>query len=140
MIELHGWVTIRDTYEAIFEEGDNIDLVVTEIHEKINQLCWFKPEIKNGNGSRFLHFSHFANRIRPDTEEIFQLFEHIGKIAKGSYGLIYLYDDEDGNGQNNHFQVFSLARGVVKKHVDPFLSPIIPTIEDEDEVITNESL
>ncbi len=132
MIELHGWVTIRDTYEAIFEEGDNIDFVVAEIGEKINQLHWFKPKIKNGNGSPFIQFSNFANRIRPDTEEIFQLFEYIGKVAKGSYGLIYLYDDENTNGQQNHFQVFSLARGVVKKHVDPFLSPIIPTIEDED--------
>ena len=54
------------------------------------------------------------------------------EVADSSYGLIYLYNDEDINGKQNQFQVFSLARGIVKENKDPFLSLIIPTIEDEE--------
>lgn len=61
-----------------------------------------------------------------------ELYQNIGKIAEGSYGLIYLYNDEDMNGKENQFQAFSLARGIVKETTNPFLSPIIPTIEDKD--------
>lgn len=133
MIELHGWLTIRETYEAIFEEEEQIDLLVEKIQEEIHKLSWFKPEIKAQNGECFIEFSLFANRINPKSLEVFELYKQIGKIAKGSYGLIYFYDDGDTNGKENQFQVFSLARGVIKENRDPFLSPIIPTIEDKDE-------
>ena len=61
------------------------------------------------------------------------MFEKIGQIAKGSYGLIYLYNDEDTQGKNNIFQVFSMVRGKIYEKEDPFLSPIIPVLEDTDE-------
>ena len=64
--------------------------------------------------------------------EIFAVFKLIGEIAEGSYGIIYLYNDEDTDGKENYFQVFSLARGMIKENLDEFLSPIIPTIEDRD--------
>ena len=49
--------------------------------------------------------------------------------------MIYLYNDEDRNGKENQFQVFLLARGKIEEKADPFLSPIIPTIEDKDELL-----
>lgn len=52
-------------------------------------------------------------------------------MAEGSYGLIYLYDDEAA-GRENQFQVFSLSRGSVKEFSDFYLSPIVPTIEDAE--------
>lgn len=132
MIELHGWVTIREMYEAVFEEENRIDLLVDKIRKAIDRLSWFKPEIHAQNGEYFINFSYFSNRMNPQTQEIFDLFGTIGEIAKGSYGLIYLYNDEDSNGRENEFQVFSLNRGIVKEGADPFLSPIIPTLEDKD--------
>lgn len=134
MIELHGWVTIRETYKASFDEEEHLDLLVKRIQDKIMKLSWFKPEIKVQNGDWFMEFSLYTNRITKRTLEIFELFKQIGKIAEGSYGLIYLYNDEDLNGKENQFQVFSLARGVIREHRDSFLSPIIPTIEDKDEL------
>jgi len=134
MVELHGWITIRETCRAVFEEGDKILLVVERIKEEIDRLSWFKPEIKAQNGECFIEFTLFSNRINPQVLEVFEFYEWIGKLTDGSYGLIYLYNDEDRNGKENQFQVFSLARGVVKENVDPFLSPIIPTIEDRDEL------
>lgn len=132
MIELHGWVTIRETYKADFDEEENIDLLVKKIQDNIKKLSWFKPEIKAQNGEYFIELSLYTNRMNPQTLEVLELYQNIGKIAEGSYGLIYLYNDEDMNGKENQFQVFSLARGIVKENTDPFLSPIIPTIEDKD--------
>ena len=81
------------------------------------------------NGERFLEFTIFANRKNPQTEEVFKLYTRIGELAKGSYGLIYLYDDE-AEGRENRFQFFSLSKGSVKEFSDSYLSPVVPTIED----------
>ena len=134
MVELHGWVTIRETYKAVFDEEEHLDLIVKRIQDEIMKLSWFKPEIRAQNGEWFIEFSLFTNRITLLTLEVFELFKQIAKIAEGSYGLIYLYNDDDLNGKDNQFQVFSLARGVIREHSDSFLSPIIPTIEDKDEM------
>lgn len=127
MVELHGWVTIRETYKVTDE--DNIDVIITQIKKAIENLSWFKPQIKVLNGDYYIEFSIFANRQNPETQEVFRFFKHIGEIAEGSYGLIFLYDDEM-KGKENQFQVFSLARGIVKEFNDSYLSPIMPTIED----------
>ena len=130
MIELHGWVTIRETYKVTFEE-DNDNIFIDKIKKEIENLSWFKPQIKALNGEWFLEFTIFANRKNPETEEVFQLYNRIGELAEGSYGLIYLYDDE-AEGKENQFQVFSLSKGSIKEFSDSYLSPVIPTIEDAE--------
>lgn len=130
MIELHGWVTIRETYKVTFEE-DNEDIVIDQIRKEIENLSWFKPQIKVLNGAWFLEFTIFANRQNPQTDEVFKLYNRIGELAEGSFGLIYLHDDE-ADGKENQFQVFSLSRGSIKEFSDSYLSPIIPTIEDAE--------
>lgn len=130
MIELHGWVTIRETYKVSCEE-DNEDIIIHKIKKEIENLSWFKPQIKVLNGEWFLEFTIFANRKNPQTEEVFKLYTQIGELAEGSYGLIYLYDDE-AEGKENQFQVFSLSKGSVKEFSDSYLSPIVPTIEDAE--------
>lgn len=131
MLELHGWVTIRETYKVIYEEEDNVDNIINKVKREIENLSWFKPQIKALNGEWFLEFTLFANRKNPQTQEVFELYKKIGKMAEGSYGLIYLYDDED-EGKENEFQVFSLSKGIVKEFRDSYLSPIIPIIEDKE--------
>ena len=130
MIELHGWVTIRETYKVTLEE-DNDNIFIDKIKKEIENLSWFKSQIKALNGEWFLEFTIFANRKNPETEEVFQLYNRIGELAEGSYGLIYLYDDE-AEGKENQFQVFSLSRGSIKEFSDSYLSPVIPTIEDAE--------
>lgn len=131
MIELHGWVTVRDTYKDVFWEDDYTIVAVALIQEEIDKLKYFKPEIRARNGSFFMEFSNYANRINGEVLEIFELYEKIGKIAVGSFGLIYLYDDENSQGKENQFQVFILSKGVVREAEDSFLSPVVPTVEDE---------
>lgn len=132
MIELHGWITVRDTYEAIFEEGDKMDLVISKLKDEIGKLRWFQPQIKAQNGEVYIEFTLFANRKESTYHEIIEFYKKVGDVAKGSYGLIYFYDDEDRDGQENEFQVYALRRGKIESFKDPFLSPIIPVIEDED--------
>ena len=128
VIELHGWVTIRETYKVTFEE-DKENTFIDNIKKEIENLSYFKPQIKALNGEWFLEFTLFANRKNPETEEVFQLYNRIGELAEGSYGLIYLYDDEV-KGKGNQFQVFSLSKGSIKEFSDSYLSPVIPTIEE----------
>ncbi len=134
MIELHGWVTVRETYKAAMDEEEQIDLIVQKIQDIIESLHWFKPTIKAMNGEYFLEFTLYSNRKDSRSREVFELYSRIGELAPGSYGLIYLYDDEDVEGRENRFQVFSLARGIVEEREDTFLSPVIPMIEDRDEI------
>jgi hypothetical protein len=60
---------------------------------------------------------------------IVDLFHYIANIAPGSYGLLYIENDEDPE-HRNHFRVWVLARGALVERGDPFLSPHFPIVED----------
>ncbi|KRF32213.1 hypothetical protein ASG93_04815 [Paenibacillus sp. Soil787] len=52
----------------------------------------------------------------------------------GSYGLLYVHNDEDFKGEDdnsNNFIVWKLARGKLTQEKDNYLSPYIPVVEDE---------
>ena len=132
MVELHGWITLRETGKASIDEEENICVLIEKVRTEIDKLSWFKPDVNAQNGEWFIEFTIFCNRINPQVMEAFHIFEKIGQIAKGSYGLIYLYNDEDTNGKSNAFQVFSMSRGKVYEREDTFLSPIIPILEAAD--------
>ena len=135
MIELHGWITIREHYKQYEAEEENIDIIVNyikkELDKQLNKQLWFKPQIKVLNGEYYMEFALFANHKNSELEEVFQLYKIVGQAAKGSYGLLYLHDDEANSGRQNEFQVFVLAKGEVKQCNDPFLSPFIPIVEEE---------
>ena len=63
-------------------------------------------------------------------KDLLAFFENIGRIAQGSYGLLYMHNDEDSR-RHNDFVVYRLARGRVTIFRDELLSPLIPTVEDE---------
>lgn len=78
-------------------------------------------------------------------DDIICLYKWVAEKLPGSYGLLYIHDDEDFNGpynrkydyddleidNSNKFIVWKLMRGVLTKEEDPFFSPCIPAIEDE---------
>jgi len=133
LINLHGWAQIRESYRA-----DSEELHINEIKEKIfEQIKKFKWRNHTGiisldflNGNLHLTYTVSANRARNETREIFELLEFICFIASGSFGLTYFHDDEDMNGMDNYYHVYILAKGTITESVDKFLSPLIPTIED----------
>ena len=60
---------------------------------------------------------------------LIDMFREIGEKAPGSYGLLYLSDNENFE-FDNEFRVGKLARGKFEFVTDRYLSLRIPTIED----------
>ena len=127
MVELHGWIKLRETYKAVDEDND--DEIIKNIQEEIDKIEYPKLQIRAINGEFFIDFSLYTNHLSGDVKDLIAFFETVGKIAEGSYGLLYLHNDEDEENYNN-FIVHRLARGKVEIYRDKLLSPIIPTIED----------
>jgi len=63
---------------------------------------------------------------------VLYLFHDVARLAPGSYGLLYIHDDEDPERDTtNRWTSHVLARGAVTAVPDPFLSPIIEVVEDD---------
>ena len=131
MFELHGWITMRETYKAVDTEEDNLDYIVRLIQEKALKMKWNTPEIKAQSGEYFIELTLFSNRRTEEVDEIFEFLKFIVKSASGSYGLIYVLDSDDRK-KGNEFQVYTMHRGSIIEQKDSYLSPIVPTIEDLD--------
>lgn len=131
MVELHGWALLRESFTAD-DEDNNIELIVNCLSQEIKRLKLDENllRIDYCNGEASVTATKFANHFSDDIKGIIDFFKRITLVAPGSYGLLYLHNDEDTNGFNNAFQVFVLSKGNFKLHQDPFLSPYIPAVED----------
>ena len=129
MYEFHGWATIRESTRDI-DEG-NLSAIVEKLNQQILSFKWNVGvlEIKPINGAYHLIASGFTNHKSPDATQVFSLFQKIAETAKGSYGLLHVWDDENAK-ESNQFSVWMLARGAFLRQDDPFLSPCVPKIED----------
>lgn len=130
MIELHGWLTIRETFgdEDLLsrKETDEINARVDTILENadghiVQKFC---------NGERYLNVLFSSNHRTSETDNIIGVFKRVSEAADGSYGIIYLWDDEDED-HYNEFRVFVFRKGKCECETDKFFSPVIPKIEDE---------
>ena len=64
--------------------------------------------------------------------------EWVATNGPGSYGLVYVHDDEDNAGNTDYgrglmdftnvFRVWRICNGELTELADPFLSPIVPTV------------
>lgn len=134
MVEYYGWINLRDsTYES---DDKEVNIVLSKLYSYISK---YKLDDTSGlinlhkvNGSHQLLVTGNTNHLSQDVIDMFNLYEFIAEIAKGSYGLLYIRNDESEDAFNE-FEVFVLARGKIKKEKDPFLSPCIPVIEDDEE-------
>ena len=130
MFEFHGWASILyHTHDIDFalqnECWNKLEHHVSKLDKTLVHLQRY-----NGCDSLFIAGQH---NHRASGEYVFDLFRWVAKNAPGSYGLLYIRDDEDMNrGANfaNEFRVWRLCRGRLTEESDPFLSPIVPTVED----------
>lgn len=75
--------------------------------------------------------SRLTNHRAAEAAELFELSQRIAETAPGSYGLLYVHDDESADTSfGNEFEVWVLRRGQFARRRDEYLSPIVPTIED----------
>lgn len=134
MVEYYGWISISDsTYES---DDKALSLVLEKLHVFINEYKINDSlgilKLHQVNGVTQLLVSGCRNHFSQELIDIFRLYEYVAKIAVGSYGLLYIRNDESEYAFNE-FEVFVLARGEIKKEKDTFLSPCIPVIEDDEE-------
>ncbi|XGV95347.1 MAG: Imm7 family immunity protein [Leptolyngbya sp. BL-A-14] len=132
MFEYHGWATLHT--DIVDEYGDEDQ---EERRRLVSDLrAYIEPLLAHGsmhievcNGLYALNmFGHNNHR----NESVVDVFKWLSEKTRGSYGLLYIHDDEDfkrGNDYTNHFRVWKLALGQLTELDDPFLSPRIPTVE-----------
>ena len=85
-------------------------------------------ELKVVNGQYMISLAGLANHREILEEAPINLYRQMGEKAPGSYGLLYLSDDESEF--ENEFRVGKLTRGNFELVKDVYLSPRIPTIEN----------
>ncbi|MFF2773943.1 Imm7 family immunity protein [Streptomyces sp. NPDC058052] len=127
MFEYHGWVTIRET-ATVDDDDARLRRIVDGLRLRIAGMADpYLLDLRWMNGEPFLHLGGNANHR--SSAEVLRLFEHVGAVAPGSYGLLHVRDDEDP-GHENEVRVFRLARGAVTQHTETLLSPCVPELED----------
>ncbi len=132
MYEYHGWVTLRthilDEYGEESEEAQ--EKFLQELHQHITILPLNADiRVERRNGLDTLNITGHNNHRQ---QAVIDLFKWASENARGSYGLLYIHDDEDfkrGNDYTNHFRVWKMALGQIQELDDPFLSPYMPTVE-----------
>jgi hypothetical protein len=131
MIEYHGWLTLRESPSEIDERG--LRAIYEGLKQKLSDSAFFSVviDLKYINGNCQLWISGNANHRSQEFEDVLALLEEIASKATGTYGLLYLWDDEDPQHYNS-FQVFVIRRGTVIPECDTYLSPCVPTIEDSE--------
>ncbi|GAV10542.1 Imm7 family immunity protein [Paenibacillus sp. NAIST15-1] len=133
MYEYHGWATIRES--SSFEDDDEkYLLIIQEIQKYFDELEWPSGvlDIRGVNGDFQVWIAGLNNHKPVIKHSPIDVLRKLGVLAPGSYGVLYIRDSDDAE-FFNEFKVYTLIRGEVMEHSDPFLSPFIPRIEDDYE-------
>ena len=132
MFEFHGWASVR--YHTHDIDWDLQTACWKRILKLIDGLeAKTSISARRGNGVDVVQISGQHNHY---AAYVLGLFQGLAELAPGSYGLLYVHDDEDlreGQRWRNHFRVWRLCRGQLTEHDDSFLSPFVPTVEDPDD-------
>ena len=131
MYEYHGWITFVYSIDEVEDEDKKLETAVNYARDLIEQTLpkRYINELKVMNGEYMVSLAGLSNHRGSLEEALIKIFKEIGEKAPGSYGLLYISDDENPE-FDNEFQVGKLVRGKFEFVRDPFLSPRIPTIED----------
>ena len=139
MYQFNGWIVLRyHTYEI---DSERQDYGVSKFKHYIKDIDTENVTVFRRNGLDSFMISGMHNHKQ---DYVVEIFEWVAEHLPGSYGLLYIWDDEDCYGSysryqytdetidnTNKFLVWKLAKGKLTQVDDPFLSPCIPTIEDE---------
>ena len=130
MFEYHGWITFVYSPYDVEDEDEKLNKVISYAKNFIKQVLNERhiAELKVINAEYMASFAGSANHRSPDVEAVIEFFEEIAKRATGFYGLLYIWDDEAPN-FDEEFQVGRLVRGKFEFVEDHYLSPRIPVLE-----------
>lgn len=128
MFEFHGWAVVR--YHTYGTDAALQDRCWRALEKRARRVETGLVRLQRHNGCDSLLI---AGQHNHRGDYVIDLFRWVGQNAPGSYGLLYVRDDEDasrGPDHTNDFRVWRLCRGTLSELADPFLSPCIPTVED----------
>lgn len=129
MIELHGWLTIFEVYSDEDKYSpDTLDNIMKEV-KRIISACKVRMELQYMNGLPYINTSFASNHRTKEVDMIIDAYKSIVEIANGSYGIIYLRDDEDKMHHNDFLKII-FKKGCCIIQTDTDLSPCIPEIEE----------
>ena len=141
MFTAFGWVKIQtsiaDYQGASLEEvdalDDRFDLENKKLYQELNdwlnlnETAWIKWQFTEhlNNESGILQF-HASRNHR--TSVVWRLMKFITEQSLGSYGAIYIQDDEDIDRVQSHdfslsFRVWRILNGEMTEHDDMLFSP-----------------
>ncbi|MDQ6420473.1 Imm7 family immunity protein [Paenibacillus sp. LHD-117] len=126
MFEFHGWIVLR------YHTHDTNEILQDKAYNKfINYLKVADTEgistVKRRNGLNSWVINGLHNHR---SDYVLEMYKWVSENLPGSYGLLYIHDDEDVR-DHNKFVVWKLARGALTCEKDSLLSPYIPVVEDE---------
>ena len=130
MIEIHGWLRVEATYknEDMLSQADTDSIMKSAVD--ILSACGRKGDMRCANGCVYINTLHCSNHRTAEVDELIGMYIRISETATGSYGILYIRDDEDERYYNG-FQVYIFRKGICIRRNDTDFSPCIPVIEDE---------
>ena len=131
MVELHGWMSVSATYG---NEDMLSDSRLNEIMDQVDSILKgssFDIKLKYMNGIPYINTSFSSNHRTGEADDIISVYKQIAEAATGSYGVIYLRDDEDKKHHNDMMR-YVFKRGGMTVVIDGDFSPCIPQLEDGD--------
>ena len=132
MIEFKGWINLRFYVSDEINSSEFIRKGVVCIQERLKEFNSIDNQfidIKDLNGFYSLFIGGCHNHDVGYSDSIKNVLNEITKLAKRSYGLVYVRFLEDTNNYNK-FLVYKLANGLVTIEEDSLLSPCDRRIED----------
>ncbi|MBT2765374.1 Imm7 family immunity protein [Paenibacillus sp. ISL-20] len=130
MYEYHGWATIRES-SSFEDDEEKYSFIVQDIRKYFDEIEWPSGvlDLRAVNGDYQVWIAGLNNHKPVTKNNPIEVLRKIGELAPGSYGVLYIRDSDDAE-LFNEFKVYTLIRGEIMEHNDPFLSPFIPKIED----------
>lgn len=144
MFKFHGWVVthtgarlrgVREDFEKYDkEQRDLFEALKGQVRqlEEHMQNCFFFNDGLNGMYSMMA--TGLFNHRR---EVVLDVFRWLAENGHGSYGLVYVWDDEDPRGTEFYeYRVWRLAKGQFEEFDDLILSPGYPIRHDPSDPFT----
>jgi immunity protein 7 of polymorphic toxin system len=132
MIHYHAWATIR--WRENQEQLGGAAKLLADLKRKIEPSGSFPPIVgmQYVNGELLFWAAGSRNHRGKEFDALLALYRDLSMVAPLSFGLIYVWDDEDSRGFGNEFRVWRLARGEVQELKDVYLSPCVPVIDEPE--------
>jgi len=134
MYEYHLWIVLSES-TAESDEGGLLQKL-GRLRSLVRDTLHPAPAeaVHAVNYQHVLQCSVARNHRGDSHERLMAVLTWITTELPGSHGLVYWYDDEPHEGSLfDGFRVIVLARGQLAHRYDPFLSPLVPVVEDRGE-------